>query len=149
MLMGLDQRLLATFTIAVLLLSFVYVLGSDQSQQTAVELIGFNQTGASCAGPDSGGVSFDVEQADGEERRITVTGAVSTSNPCYVVKANIENPKSDAPALKVKSESEGGMCVQCVGRVSYEAQMEASGADILTVYHDGQQVKQFSLANSS
>lgn len=146
--MGLDQRLLATFAVAILLLGFIYAIGGDQSTKPSPEanLVGFNQVDASCGGPNAD-VSLDAETTETGDQLITVIGALSTPNPCYRVEGDLERME-DGLALQVISESEGGMCVQCVGQVSYEAQIEASGFDNLAVYHDGQQIKQFSLTNS-
>jgi len=150
LMLGLDQRLLATLAAAVIFLSVIYSLGANQSppEGKPASLIRFNQTGASCSSPNAGGVSYDLEKK-ADSQLITVTGALTTSNPCYTVQGSLEAKENEPLALKVVSKSKGGMCVQCVGQVSYQAEIE-TGLEVskLAVYHDGQQMKELTWSNS-
>ncbi|MEF8775870.1 MAG: hypothetical protein V5A43_05130 [Haloarculaceae archaeon] len=81
---------------------------------------------------------------DRDETRVTVTGSIHTPDPCY--EARLSDLAYDAAtrtlSLDVVAEDTGEVCVQCTGRVAYEATIDLAGGvpDRVEITHAGRSV---------
>lgn len=114
---------------------------SDGSEWT----LNVTKTGASCwSGNHSeqlSGVSYGGEDSMGGERAVTFTGAIETGTPCHEIAGTDIEKDDDVYTLDIVTNQSEGMCVQCVGAVTYEATFSADQAYRLKVLHDGEHVQ--------
>lgn len=81
---------------------------------------------------------------DRAANRVTVTGVLHTGTPCYRAVLRSVRFANDTGTLRLEvgAKSTGGVCVQCVARIEYEATVTlSSGApDTVEIVHEGETV---------
>ena len=99
-------------------------------------------TGANCASGEDGSVSVTIDRDAG---RVRVSGALSTPTPCHraTLSAVDYDPGTETLALDVVAASTEDVCVDCVGRVEYEATVDLAGGvpTSVAVTHGGKPVR--------
>jgi len=65
------------------------------------------------------GGEYSAEKSDAG---ILFSGAVSTPNPCYSLRAK-HSVTGDTVRLDISAEYKGGMCIQCLGRAPFEGRI--------------------------
>lgn len=105
-----------------------------------------NETISGVSGYETGFES--VNGVSTELRSISFTGFVQTSNPCYTADYEVEKVEDDVYRFDVVSESEDGMCVECVGSLEYSASFSAEEDFTLLVLHDGEEVDRIDVERS-
>jgi hypothetical protein len=98
-------------------------------------------TRADCASGEDDGVSVTIDRDAG---RVRVSGALSTPNPCHrATPSTVEyDAGSETLALDVVAVSTEDVCVECIGRVAYEATVDFGGGvpTSVVVTHEGEPV---------
>lgn len=87
-------------------------------------------------------ISYSGEDAENSTKKVNWVGYIQTSNPCHEAGlAMIEQTGENAYRLNITTESQGGVCTQCVGMVKYEAEFSVNDPFQIEILHDGEQVK--------
>jgi len=86
------------------------------------------------------GVSFGGDDSANGTSQVTWNGYVQTSNPCHTVSLSDVEQDGNTYTLNITTESQEGVCVDCVGIVTYSAEFSADEPFKLEILHDGEQV---------
>jgi len=106
-------------------------------------LLSFEQLGSSCAATE------EWAELKGEKGKITFSGAVSTSNPCFDLEAELVvmrcGPTERCPntyEIAITSKAQEGYCIECLGSVSYRGELRrlAPGTYNIRISHDGRPI---------
>ncbi|MFP4116817.1 MAG: hypothetical protein ACLFQ8_02630 [Candidatus Aenigmatarchaeota archaeon] len=82
----------------------------------------------------------EITERNSTENGVVFHGVFQTPNPCHTVNVSSLEKDGETYTLDLTANSEEGMCVQCVGAVTYEVNFTAEESGELEVMHDGKRV---------
>lgn len=81
-----------------------------------------------------------ITEKNHTENGLVFEGVMQTPNPCYMVNVSSLERNGDTYTLDLEGNPEEGMCIQCVGAVTYEVSFTAEESGELEVMHNGEVV---------
>ena len=105
------------------------------TKTASVPSVDFSQGNGSCSSGMGDNVSISANSSD-SKTLIDIEGSYSLPNPCYELNHDISE-ENGSYSLNITANSTGGVCVQCVGNIDYQAQVVLPANSSIEVYHGG------------
>ncbi len=97
---------------------------------------------ATCSRGNHSAVADVAFPADGEQAHtVTFRGTVTAAHPCHTVQHAVHERGDGMYVLNVTATAQDGVCVQCVGTLTYDATFGTDDPFRLVVQHDGETVR--------
>lgn len=114
---------------------------------SSLPYVDFSQENASCSSGTDHNTSISANSSD-NKTFLEVEGSYSLPNPCYELDHNLSG-ENNSYSLNITADSTGGVCVQCIGNINYQAQVVLPANSSLDVYHGGDMVEEYTPDNST
>lgn len=103
--------------------------------------VNVEKTNATCASGNTTDMIRDVSYNDTQEMKtVRFAGTLTAGTPCHDVSATDIEQDGNVYTLNVTTEDHDGICVQCVGALTYEAEFTANQPFRLEILHNGKHV---------
>ncbi len=125
--------LLAFLLVSAVLLSFVNAETPQTTEGIPMEI---DTLSSDCMSTREEG----VQRTEKIENGTRIEGVFQTPNPCHTINVSTVQQNEDTYTIDLVAEPQEGICVQCVGSITYEIILEDDEPDKVIILHDGEKV---------